>query len=110
MPEDEVNLNLEAQTVCMLLEQLQALASGARLMVDTALRAVGLSTLVGVEAAEQSWTTLSRSMPAKRRRSRNLTVNSGAPIDLRGVCYGSLGRPVPVGRNTSDGLLATALA
>jgi hypothetical protein len=51
MPRDEVDLNLEAQTVCMLLEQLEALASSAKLMVDTALRADELSTLVGVEAA-----------------------------------------------------------
>ncbi len=51
MPEGEVDLNLEAQTVYMLLEQLEALASGARLIVDTAFRDDGLSPLVGVEAA-----------------------------------------------------------
>jgi hypothetical protein len=51
MPEGEVDPNLEAQTVCMLLEQLEALASGARLIVDTAFRDDGLSPLVGVEAA-----------------------------------------------------------
>jgi hypothetical protein len=50
MPEGEVDPNLEAQTVCMLLEQLEALASGARLIVDTAVRDDGLSMLVGVEA------------------------------------------------------------
>jgi hypothetical protein len=50
MPEGEVDLNLETQTVCMLLEQLEALASGARLMVGTALSDDRLSPLVGVEA------------------------------------------------------------
>jgi hypothetical protein len=51
MPEGEVDLNLDVQTVCMLLEQLEALASSARLMVDTALRDDELSTLVSVEVA-----------------------------------------------------------
>jgi hypothetical protein len=49
MPEGEGDSNLE-QTVCMLLEQLEALALGARLILDTAFRDDGLSTLVGVEA------------------------------------------------------------
>jgi hypothetical protein len=49
MPEGEVDLNLEAQTVYMLLEQLEALASGARLMGGTAFGDDRLSPLVGVE-------------------------------------------------------------
>ena len=51
MPEGEGDLNLEEQKVRMLLEQLEALASGARLMVGTAFSDDKLSPLVGVEAA-----------------------------------------------------------
>ncbi len=52
MPEGEGDPNLEAQTVYMLLEQLEALASGARLIVGTAFDDDRLPTLVGVEAAQ----------------------------------------------------------
>jgi hypothetical protein len=51
VPESEVDLQLDARTVCMVLEQLEALASGARLVVDNACSEDGLPTLVGVEAA-----------------------------------------------------------
>jgi hypothetical protein len=51
VPESEVDLRLDAQEVRMVLEQLEALASGARVMVDTACSEAKLSPVVGMEAA-----------------------------------------------------------
>jgi hypothetical protein len=51
VPESQGDLQLDAQTVCMVLEQLEALASGARVMVDTACSEDRLSPVVGMEAA-----------------------------------------------------------
>jgi hypothetical protein len=51
VPESDVDLQLDAQEVRMVLERLEALASGARLMVDTACGEDRLSPVVGMEAA-----------------------------------------------------------
>ncbi len=52
MPEDGVDLYLDAQTVCRALEQVEALASGARLIFDRACSEDGLSPAeVGAAAA-----------------------------------------------------------
>jgi hypothetical protein len=51
MPDDEVDLHLDAQTVCRVLERVEALASGARLIVAAACSEDRLSPRVGVAAA-----------------------------------------------------------
>jgi hypothetical protein len=51
MPEDEVGLQFDAQTVCGVLEQVEAVASGAWHIIDAACSQDGLSPGVGVAAA-----------------------------------------------------------
>jgi hypothetical protein len=51
MPEGEVELNLDARTLCRILDQVEALACGARLIVDAACSEYRLSARVGVAAA-----------------------------------------------------------
>jgi hypothetical protein len=49
--EEEVDLHLEAQTLCRVFDQVAALASGARLIVHHACNEDGLSLRVGVAVA-----------------------------------------------------------
>jgi type II secretory pathway component GspD/PulD (secretin) len=51
VPESEVDLQFDAQEVRTVLEQLEALASGAKVMVDSACSEDKLSPVVGMEAA-----------------------------------------------------------
>jgi hypothetical protein len=58
LPESGGDLQLDAQEVRMVLEQLEALASGAKVIVDTAISEDRQSPEVGMEAARALVTEL----------------------------------------------------